>query len=80
MWNPSIGEAFLGFAEEENFHDRKAIAVTCAEGYVVSHLPREISGLCFHFIKHGGEINGEITGECCVRGIALAEIRGFAEL
>ena len=44
------------------FHDRKAVAVTWAEGYVVGHLPREISGLCFHFIKHGGEINGEITG------------------
>ena len=80
VWNPSIGEAFVCLAEEENFHDRKAVAVTCAEGYGVGHLPREISGLCFHFIKHGGEINGEITGECCVRGIALAEIRGFAEL
>ena len=58
-------------------HDRKAVAVTCAEGYVVDHQPREISGLCYYFIKHGGEINGKITGGCCVRGIALAEIRGF---
>ena len=45
------------FAEEENIHDRKAVAVTCVEGFVVGHLPREISSLCFHFIKHG-----EITG------------------
>ena len=43
VWNPSIGEAFVCFAEEENSHDRKAVAVTCAEGYVVGHLPREIS-------------------------------------
>ncbi len=50
------------FAEEENIHDRKAVAVTCVEGFVVGHLPREISSLCFHFIKHGGEIDGEITG------------------
>ena len=64
-WNPSIGETFVCFAEEENSHDRKAIAVACAEGYVVGHLPRDISGLCFHFIKHGGEIYGEITGVLC---------------
>ena len=64
-------------AEEENSHYRKAVAVTCAEGYVVGHLPREISGLCFHFIKHGGKINDEITGGCCIKGIALAKIRGL---
>ena len=68
------------FTKEENFHDRKAVAVTCAGGYGVGDLPREISGLCFHFINNGGEINGEIAGECCVRGIALVEIRGFSEL
>ena len=50
------------FADKKNSHDRKAVTLTCTEGYVVSHLPHEISGLCFHFIKHGGEINGEITG------------------
>ena len=80
VWNPNIGEAFVCFAEEENSYDRKAAAATCAEGYVVGHLPCEISGLCFHFIKHGGKINGEITGGCCIRGIALAKITGFAEL
>ena len=80
VWSPSIGEALMCSTEEETSHDRKAAAVTCAEGYVVGHLPREISGLCFHFIKHGCESNGEITGGCCVRGIALAELRGFAEL
>ena len=31
VWNPSIGEALVCFAEEENYHDWKAIAVTCAE-------------------------------------------------
>ena len=74
------GEPFVCFAEKENSHDRKAIAVTCAEGYVVGHLPCEISGLCFHFIKLRGEINGKITGGYCVRGIALAEIERFAKL
>ena len=50
------------FTEEENVHNRKAVAVICAEGFVVGHLPREISSLCFHFIKYGGEINGKTTG------------------
>ena len=45
VWNPSIGEAFVCFTEEENFHDRKAVAVTCAEVYVVGHLSSETSGL-----------------------------------
>ena len=46
------------FDEEENAHDRKAAAVTYAEGFVVGHLPCEISNVCFHFMKHGGDING----------------------
>ena len=62
VWNPSIGEAFMCFTKEENSHDRKAVALTCTEECVVGHLPHEITGLCFNFIKHGGEVNGEITG------------------
>ena len=62
VWSPNIGESFMCFAEVENIHDRKAIVVTCVEGFVIGHLPREISSLCFHFIKHGGETNGETTG------------------
>ena len=42
VWNPSIGEMFVCFTEEENSHDRNAVAVTCTERYVVGHLPREI--------------------------------------
>ena len=38
VWNPSIGEAFVCFAEEENSYDRKAVAVSRAEGYVAGHL------------------------------------------
>ena len=61
VWNPNIGEAFVCFTEEENVHYRNAVAVTCAKGFVVGHLLCEISSLCFHFIKHGGEISGETT-------------------
>lgn len=62
VWSPNIGEHFVCVDEEENIHDRKAVAVICTEGFVVGHLPREISSVCFHFIKHGGEINGKTTG------------------
>ena len=30
--SPSIGEDSISFTEEENIHNRKAVAVTCAEG------------------------------------------------
>lgn len=30
------------FNEEKNIHDRKAVAVTCEEGFVVGHLLHEI--------------------------------------
>ena len=56
VWSPSIGESFVCFDEEKNVHDRKAVVVTCAEGFAVGHLPREISSVCFHFIKYGGQV------------------------
>ena len=62
VWSTSIGEHFVCFNEEENVLSRKAVAVICTEGFVVGHLPLEISSLCFHFIKHRGEINGKTTG------------------
>ena len=40
------------FDKGENVHDRKAVAVTYAEGFAVGHLLCEISNICFHFIKH----------------------------
>ena len=33
VWSPNMGEYFMCFAEEENIHDRKAVAVTCVEGF-----------------------------------------------
>ena len=32
VWSPNIGEDFVSFTEKENFHNKKAVAVTCAEG------------------------------------------------
>ena len=62
VWNPDVGESSMCFDEEENVLDRKAVAATYAEGIVVGLLPCEISNICFHFIKHGGDINETTIG------------------
>ena len=54
------------FAEEENYHDWKAVAVTCAVKDMLlatykTYLVTMVYSLCFHFIKQEGEINGEIA-------------------
>ena len=36
VWKPSIGEAFVCFAEEENSHDSKAVDVTCAKDILLA--------------------------------------------
>ena len=38
------------FDEEDNIHDRNSVAVTCSGGFVVGHLPHEISSLFRLFI------------------------------
>ena len=47
---PILERAFLCFDKEENVHDRKAVAGICVEGFVIGHLPQEISRVCFHYI------------------------------
>ena len=32
VWRPKIEEDLVYFTEEENVHDRKAVAVTCTKG------------------------------------------------
>ena len=84
VWSPDVGESFVCFDEEENVQDRKAVAATYAEGIVVGHLPCEISNVCSHFIKHGGDINRTTTGRLqhtkqhveCPFNKYIAEIRG----
>ena len=66
-WTPTRGEKLETFTEEGNVHDRWAVAVTQVNSAViVGHLPKEIlaiSYVTYFFIKHKGEITGEVTGK-----------------
>ena len=50
IWNPFIGEVAIAVREQDNVHDRYAVAIlesdTCC---CVGHLPREISKECYYF-------------------------------
>ena len=41
-------------------HTHHTDAVTCVSN-VVGHVPLEISKYCYHFIRHGGEIEGKVA-------------------
>jgi len=61
-WSPCTGEQFETFCEEDNEHDKYAVAVHLKNSLiVVGHIPREITRTC-HFIKNKGEITGEVSG------------------
>ena len=49
IWSPCVGEPFEAFCEEDNEHDKYAVAVhmnNCLT--VVGHIPREMTHIC-HF-------------------------------
>ena len=60
-WTPEIGDAFQVKTEEENRHDRFAVAVV-VNSNVVGHVPREFSKSVFYFIKNNGIVNGSVSG------------------
>ena len=60
IWAPFAGEQLSLQAEEDNEHDKYAVAVL-KDDYVVGHVPRAISRLFHFFLQHG--IN-ETSYEC----------------
>ena len=64
VWEPTRGDLFLRLHESENRHERYAMAVyrSDAPGIVIGHLPKEISKMCYYFIRHDGKISGKVTG------------------
>ena len=63
IWSPCVGESFKTFCEEDNEHNKNAVAVhlnNCLT--VVGHIPREITRTCHFFIKNKGETTGEVSG------------------
>ena len=63
IWSPCVGEQFETFCEEDNKHDKYAMAVHLKNSLtVVGHILREITRTCHFFIKNKGEITGEVSG------------------
>ena len=63
MWDPHLGEGFTTKHEQNNPHDKYAVAVLPVDAKskrTVGHLPREISKECCLFILHGGTIPGVV--------------------
>ena len=77
VWNPSIREPFVCFAEEENFHDRKAVISTSDDISQCNTAFEPTSG-ANTVVKHCSR--GVYRHYTIPRGTALANIRGFAKL
>ena len=64
VWEPRHGDLFVSLHESENRHDQYTMAVYCSDvpGVVVGHLPKEISKMCYYFVRHDGKISGKVAG------------------
>ena len=61
IWEAEADELLSTLQDRGNVHDRFAVAVK-KEGLMVGHLPREVSKLCWFFIRRGGTITCRVTG------------------
>ena len=61
-WRPLVGEVLTLEREEGNTHDRFAVSLL-KDAIVVGHVPREFSRVSWHFLRHGGTITCEVTGQ-----------------
>lgn len=68
IWEPTIGEILLLKTEEENTHDRFAVAVQ-REGVVVGHIPFNLAPVASYFLEvEGNKGEVEVTGARVNRG------------
>ena len=74
IWSPSIGEPFETFCEEENEHNKYAMAVH--RNTIVGHIPREITHTCHFFVKNERQITCEVSGrqQCCTAACGGVEV------
>ena len=63
IWYPVVGDIAITVREEGNVHDRHAIAILEDTCCCVGHLPQHISKECYYFLKMGGVIKVEVTGQ-----------------
>lgn len=61
MWTPVLGDVLACQVEFGNIHDVYAVAVLSG-GTVVGHVPRNISAVCYLFIRRIGTIVCQVTG------------------
>ena len=61
IWTPVLDELLNTQIEEDNEHDKHAVAVIKNET-IVGHVPWENAKVCKHFIKRGGIISLQVTG------------------
>ena len=77
VWNPSIGETFVSFAEEENFHDKKAV-ISTSDNISKRNTASEPSSHTNTVVKHCSR--GVYSHYTIPRGSALDKIRDFAKI
>ena len=64
IWTPVIGEILETVREPDNKHDKYAMAVLEEQTKcIVGHIPQEISSLSSFFIRRGGTIIVQVTGQ-----------------
>ena len=62
VWMPVIGQELKTKLEEDNEHDKHAVAVLL-DDQIVGHLPRSISRVSRFFLCRGGLIACRVTGK-----------------
>ena len=64
IWEAEVGEQLECQRENSNPHDIFPVAVL-KSGVVVGHVPKKISSVCSLFLRHGGVIHCQLTGNRC---------------
>ena len=65
FWIAPVGSVLIAKHEDDPqslIHDKFAIALVNNDSVTVGYIPKFMSKLTFHFLKHGGHIKCEITG------------------
>ena len=63
----------IGDKEEDNNHDKYAIAVKTGDCGIFGHVPFELSELFYEFLKDNGEVFGGVTGSKVKKGMERAQ-------
>lgn len=62
VWQSNTDDILSCRREATNLHDPYAVCMMHRSGIVVGHVPRTISAVCSMFIRQGGSISCQVTG------------------